>query len=99
MSLDELLCTDTETVVHHWIVTGEPGPVPGYFGDGESPRFPSYRFVWSSADPRWPGEKAEAEARGFVNRVQAATPGLGQWESGPFLSHRTVIYSPIEPAP
>jgi hypothetical protein len=88
------------TTVHQWIVTGEPGVVPGYFGDAEPPRFPSYRFVWSSADTRWLGNKAELEARGFVERVRTDAHGLGalgKWEEGPFLHHRVVTYGPLEP--
>lgn len=93
--MDIELDETAETVVHHWIVTGEPGPVPGYFGAGEPPRFPSYRFVWSSADSRWPGGRAEAEARRFVDGI--ARSGTGPWESGPFLHQRIVTYGPLEP--
>lgn len=80
-----------------WIVTGEPGPLPGYFGTDEVPRFPSYRFVWSSTDHRWPGDRAEAEARRFVNGVNRnpAAGGGSPWESGPFLHRRVVTYGPL----
>jgi hypothetical protein len=87
------------TTVHQWIVTGEPGDVRGPNGDVVG-RFPSYRFVWSSADSRWLGGKAELEARGFVERVRTDAHGLGalgKWEEGPFLHHRVVTYGPLEP--
>lgn len=93
--MDIELDESAQTVVHHWIVTGEPGPVPGYFG-GESPRFPAYRYVYSSADRRWLGDKAEAVARRFVERLQDGFAGADGWESGPFLHHRTVTYGPLE---
>lgn len=91
IDLDE----SAETVVHHWIVTGEPGPI----GDPalNNGRFPSYRHVWSSADSRWLGDKAEASARRFVETILAEPVWPGGWESGPFLHHRTVTYGPLEP--
>lgn len=81
------------TVVHQWHVTGEPGPINA----APDRRYPSYSFVFRSDDERWPDEKAEERARGFVSRTLGDVYGKGRWESGPFLHHRTVTYSPLEP--
>lgn len=95
---DALVDETTVTVVEHWIVTGEPGPISG-LPELNHLRYPTYRFVWSSADPRWLGEKAELEARHFATTAAPSRPGMPPWEDGPHLHHRTVTYSPLDPVP
>lgn len=94
---DDVVDESSTTVVDEWIVTGEPGAIRAGVPGLSHLRFPSYRFTYSSADCRWLGEKAELTARGFVRRCHELPAGMGQWESGPFLHHRTVTYSALEP--
>lgn len=98
--MDIELGETVDTTVDQWIVTGEPGEIQGapVREDGTRMRYPSYRFIWSSADSRWLGPKAEREARRFIDRIREANHATltGAWESGPFLHHRTVTYGPLE---
>lgn len=74
------MADETTTVVHQWRITGSP--------DGD---YPPYSHVYSSDDPRYLGDAAEACARGFLHRV------TDRWTDVTF-THRTVTYSAWEDA-